>query len=88
MRKLTQDEIYELIHYLQGTCMSLDNALEQLFELDTCEVENEIQMCNILDDAIFNCSRCGWWCEAGDWITEEDPNYVDGEEICTQCGNE
>jgi hypothetical protein len=87
MRTLTEAEINDLINYLQGTCMSLDEALMQLFDIDyMSDIENEMEVCQTIDNAIFLCYQCGWWCEAGDWITDESPNYVEGEEICSQCG--
>lgn len=88
MRKLTETEIQELIEYLQGTCMSLYTGLEHLYDIDQSDVENEMHMYMMIDDAIFMCTRCGWWCETGDWISDDHPNYDPDEETCSQCGEE
>lgn len=82
----------EVIEYLQGTCKSIDEALNECLDDEEVQwmsdVENEMEFCGFIDERIFNCARCGWWCETGDWITDEDPNWDPSEETCTQCGNE
>ena len=83
--RLTDEQINELIDYLQGTCKSLDQGIYELFDIDHSDVTNDMAMYNQIDNAIFNCGRCGWWCEVGDWIIQEE---FCGEEICSQCGED
>ena len=60
--------IQEQIDELQGTCASFDPTVWSDIDLQT------------LDDQIFNCGVCGWWCEIFE-LSESDT----GELICTDC---
>lgn len=73
--------MYEpLIDYLRGTCLSLDEACDT-FNLDSMNQE----LCDALDDRIFLCTECNWWCE----IHEESSEEVGAQEwICAQCAEE
>lgn len=69
-------DIYELIEDLKGTPSSIDVALpaEMIPEDLTTEDHEKI------DAEIFQCDRCGWWCE-------QDENH-NGDEICEDCSDE
>lgn len=82
--ELSDRQIEEVIDYIQGSCMRLDQAIydvtEGVFE-GLEDVTNWQQLCASLDNAHFLCSVCGWWNEAG--------NYAEGEDdVCTDCGPE
>lgn len=62
----------EAIDHLRGTC----EPLYQNFE----EYQDEQLFCDLLDDAIFECTCCGWWCEQP---AEDNPET--GEWICDEC---
>jgi formylmethanofuran dehydrogenase subunit E len=79
-RHLTQDEVNELVNYIQGTVMSLDNATEQLFGVS--EMDLDIESLSMIDDYVFECSNCGWWCE----ISEQNEIY--GDSVCDGCLDE
>jgi REP element-mobilizing transposase RayT len=92
MYRLTTEEIDQIIDFLQGSCNSLDVAIELCIEEDgvhgLSDIQNDMELFNRIDHSIFECSQCGWWCENGDWITEEHPNYDPNAETCTQCGDD
>lgn len=67
------DKIEDLIERLQGTMMTFDEGCldvgldpDEVLEQDRYEIENEI----------FLCETCGWWCESHE--------NVDGE-TCKSC---
>lgn len=62
--KLTQEKLNELIYALQGSCSTIAEQLEMRWELS----EDDLTMENYLaiDDAIFCCSVCNWWCPASE----------------------
>ena len=62
--------------YLEGTCNSLDIALER-FDI-ALEVEDLEDM--LLDLGIERCPDCGWWMESSE-LVDEDSEVVG----CDQC---
>lgn len=84
MTTLTDIEIEEIIGHIQGSCLSLDQAIVDVTEdkvdgLDA--VTNWRELCDRLDQRHFLCSVCGWWTEAG--------NYADGDDdVCADCGED
>ena len=66
------EDLQELIEALQGTCYSLDT-----------DGLTEDQLGQI-DDQIFLCAECGWWCEAGDY--NQEACEATGEDFCSECG--
>lgn len=92
MAVLTRDQMDEVIYHLQGTCLSIDEGIMQVLGDEGIEcmsdIENEMEFCGLIDEQIFMCSKCGWWCEAGDWITDEHPDWDPCEETCSSCGGE
>ncbi len=70
-----------------GTCMSIQEVLCFIDEPDFDDLELDWQL---IEDQIFLCDTCGWWCEAGDWsewdegvCNECSPTYT-----CYDCGIE
>ena len=64
-------DIQNYIDYMQGTCNSFDYdgwSMEELEQFDEC---------------LFECSICGWYCEAGDWNVEACE--ATGENVCSEC---
>lgn len=88
-KQLQKDFTMMVIDALQGTCNSSDTIVdwclnygtdkerERFGELTIDQIDH-----SLLDDHIFLCAQCGWWCEAGDWV---DSN---GEQICNDCNEE
>jgi len=58
--------IKETIEYLKGTCNTLDDEDFTIEEL------------TLLDDEIFLCDICNWWCEVCE-MSETD------HAVCTDC---
>jgi len=76
--------IDEIIEYLQGSCKSLDEAVDTFYPgLDSMDLEDEHY--EAIDNALFLCEECGWWCEVGDYAMDQDMEIV-GENICGDCG--
>ena len=67
-----------LIEYLKGTCKSMQEGVNSLYEgMD----EDDLAMSDIeaIEEEIGNCSRCGWWVEVN------EINEVDSEQVCDGC---
>lgn len=63
---------------LQGTGGSITGLGEEFEAL-----ENDAEFCAHLDQLVFCCEECGWWCEQGE-MAEEDPEGL-GRQICDDC---
>ena len=67
--------IEAIIEDLKGTCRSMSDACNsygcEFDDLTTEELED-------LDNEIFCCDTCGWWCEISDMCD-------DGENNCRDC---
>lgn len=70
-KKSDFDSIDELIEALQGSCYDLDTE-----GLTDKELE-------YIDENIFICVSCGWWCESGDYNSEACE--ATGEDVCSEC---
>lgn len=68
----------EIIHFLTGSCNSLDEAL-QIFEKE--ELADHQPFLQYLDDEIFLCDSCSWWCPL------DEQNRHD-ELVCCDCHDE
>ncbi len=66
--KTTEQKAQEVADFLQGTCAMLHGALA---EFDCEELEDDDKFCSCLDNLVFCCDDCGWWCEAGDYGEED-----------------
>lgn len=66
----------DIVAYLEGSCNSLHEALESFNAL---ELENDDTFLSFLDDQIFYCVQCGWWCNV------DEENIVDDEQYCDDC---
>lgn len=82
MNSLTDDQVIKLAKDLQGSCQSIEIHLYSLFGIDDINIIT-LRQCGLLDDIVFNCTSCGWWCETGDFSENEDDDLV-----CSNCGNE
>lgn len=80
--KISNDQFEKIINYLQGSCMNMEEAIHHTTENDDlCEDDiTESQMAH-LDQEIFLCTDCNWWCE----ISEEVKSEEDGEMGCRDC---
>lgn len=67
----------EAIDDLSGTCGSLENVLAELDREDLLDTQDFLQM---LDEQIFCCSVCSWWCEQSEAVETDS-----GEDACRDC---
>lgn len=74
-RILTENELEQLIDYLQGSSKSLQEAINDLFECDEDILTPDDHQA--IDGRIFKCNSCDWWCE----IDEQND-----EGNCEDCG--
>ena len=90
---LTEAQINEILDTIQGSCMSLEQAIALVTEdpdtgeciSDLSELANEQELHDAVDRSHFVCAECGWWCEAGDYAeVQENPNG----DVCSDCGPE
>lgn len=54
-------DIEELIDSLQGTCATISEKLPEEMEEDLTEQDHDA-----IDNRIFRCETCSWWCEVGE----------------------
>lgn len=62
-----------LVEYLKGTCNGMPDWVR--------EDPDENSILGHLDDELFCCAQCSWWCELSEG--REDPDG--GEDICSDC---
>lgn len=67
----------QIAEELQGTCKSLYEMLEY-YDMEDLEMDSEF--CARLDQEIFLCEGCGWWCEMCEMTTDEANDWQ-----CTDC---
>jgi hypothetical protein len=80
-RKFSDEEIADLIGALQGTCGDMNSTIMELFGEDYSEDDLTEEERNTIDNQVFLCTDCGWWCEA----CQESQECLDGERICEEC---
>lgn len=64
---------------LQGTCLSVDDALAVEFGEGTDLTDIDSVLLERLDDAVTQCDGCGWWDESG---------ALDDNQCCEDCRDE
>lgn len=69
----------ELIDDLTGSCMSLAEALATF---DLTEDDLALSDHQAIDEQIFCCDDCGWWCGVEEM---NDQSEALGGQYCTQC---
>lgn len=70
--------IQQIIEDLQGTCDTLQDAISYRYpDMDEMELTEEDH--NQIENQIFLCTECNWWCE----ISEESEFSEEGERKCT-----
>lgn len=63
----------QIINYLTGTCKSLSEACVDLDINEDNLTQDELAH---IDENIFECEVCGWWCEVSEMVNDN---------ICTDC---
>jgi len=65
---------------LNGTCLSVDSALEDEFGEDAQITDFAQDLLEALDDQVTLCECCGYWCETSLCIDEVCDDCVVGED--------
>lgn len=76
-------DVNKIIETCSGSCMeTIQSAIEFHYpEMDEDDLtEDDI---NHIDNEIFNCSTCGWWCEISD-----ESGTQENELVCNDCAEE
>ena len=73
-------EYQQIIDDLKGTCLGLEAHLESLGRVELMDTASFTAQ---LDDQIFECAECGWWCEQSEATAIET-----GEDLCLDCAPE
>ena len=68
----------KLIYQLVGTCDSLEQVLA---DNDAEQLEDHLPFLDYLDNEIFRCECCSWWCPISE-SSETEPTE------CTDCAPE
>jgi hypothetical protein len=66
--KNNEDLWEKLIYDLQGTCENLDSFLER----SAPELIDHLPFLQHLDNQIFCCEQCNWWCELSEMADNDD----------------
>lgn len=70
MSLFTNVDLWEkLIYQLNGSCDSLEQVLANN---DAEELEDHMPFLNYLDNEIFRCECCNWWCPISDMAESSD----------------
>lgn len=76
-------DIDNTIEYLRGTCTNtIDSAVNELYP-GMNEGDLTVDETNQIDDEIFECDDCGWWCE----VSQRCETDGDGD-VCEECHSE
>jgi hypothetical protein len=69
----------EIIDYLQGSCATLDEAIDVVLDGEEITEEQKTEIESEISGEIFCCATCGWWHENSDMADDSD-NCVECEE--------
>lgn len=69
-----------VIDYLNGTALSLEQGIIDTLGEEFLHLQDDEDFCTLIDNEIFICSRCDWWCE----ISEAAGDSY-GEPYCYDC---
>lgn len=80
--KATAEQIEEIIDSIGGTCFTdEDGQIEDCLGVDDVnDVENYDDIFQQIEENVFRCGRCGWWCDRG-----EEHEIEDEESCCDDC---
>lgn len=78
---LTKKQVNELADRLLGTPDNLENVVKELFQVSSSKIDPA--SLQDVDDRVFECSECGWWCGIHDLA--DDTGY---DLICQDCEDE
>lgn len=82
MKTLSDEQMNRLIDFLQGTCRTLEDALQALFGLS--EDDLTIVDHHTIDTEIFVCDICEWWFEMCEMAEDHKLIY---DFVCENCAS-
>lgn len=65
-----------IVERLRGTCDMLEDGLE---DEDAEDLQDHLPFLDYLDNHIFRCECCGWWCEISESVDSDDYDLVCGD---------
>ncbi|MCK9267227.1 MAG: hypothetical protein M0P14_00765 [Alkaliphilus sp.] len=74
---LSKDQLQDIIENLQGTCLTLDDVLD---DYGLSSEDLNLEDLSRIEEEIFLCDGCGWWYESSELGDDED-----GEFLCRWC---
>lgn len=75
MNLLNNIDLWEkLIYELNGTCDSIEHVLEKY---EALELQDHMPFLNYLDNEIFRCACCSWWCTISEMSENSDDECRD-----------
>ena len=69
------DRAHEIADHLIGTCQSIHGEV-------TDEEQDDTVLMSELDELVFECEGCGWWCST-DELNNDGPR-----QLCDECNSE
>lgn len=78
--RLSEDQVTQLTEYLVGTTNTLEGGL-LVIGIERNESDLDQETCDLIDEEIFECTLCGWWCCMHDDLADTD----NGEQLCLDC---
>lgn len=75
-----KEAVDKIAYDLNGTCKSLHQVLE---ENDMLALEDHQGFLAMLDDEVFECTRCGWWHEQSQMADDCGDEW-----ICQECADD
>lgn len=79
--KYNPNLLEQLVQTLQGSCMSLDDGVQEVFGDEHDGSSLPMEYLNALDQELFLCATCGWWYE----ICDNADDGIDNENNCVDC---
>lgn len=77
---IIKDEILdEIIDFLKGSCVTLNDAIITHIDESYDEDDLTFDQLNKIDNEVFLCTECGWWSEISEAIE------ICGEYYCHDC---
>lgn len=81
---IKRDAVEAVAECLRGQCvLDIDGALDQL-GLDPA-LRDDRDFLSMLDNEVFCCADCGWWCEISEMA---DPEGRPHDTVCDDCADD
>src|SRR6266403_394693 len=74
---LTEEQALSIVNDLRGTCGNLDMEIQDRLGNGVGTEDLDTKSLNLIDEHIFNCEVCGWWCD-NDEMSEDHG-------VCEEC---